>query len=661
MRYNFFLVLVLSYICFGSASAKNIQINSSPFIPRELFFLKQNNENPQISKDGKFLSVVSAEKNGEFCIKIGKESDSIEDYKAIVKTNHYIRKYFWAYNNRDIIYSTHDVRSDAINIHSIDVKNNKYKNLTPFNKIQAKIIKISPKFPSKILVGINRRDSRYHDVFELNIDTGEKKLKFLNADCFFKLIYDDDYNLRFTYKTFDNDTIIIYKFDTKGEKQPLLSLHSREGYSTHFLDFDESGNIAFMENAKSFDIPRLMTLDTRTNHYKTLLTPKKGELWNALFHPKNKKIQAVSVNYDKLKWIFFDEQMKKDFMHLESLHEGIVKIESRSFDDNKWVVNFISGNHPESYYLYDRKNKILRMLFSKNPDLSKYQLPKMHPVEIKTRDGLTMLCYLIRPTIYSNKKPPLIIHVHGGPISRDSWNFNNLYQFLVDRGYSVLSVNYRGSSGFGKAFTEAGTGEWGRKMQDDLVDAANWAIKNNIANKNELAILGASYGGYAALMGATYTPDVFACGISVSGISNLVTSFKSKPSSWHYHLSRYKSLIGGNPETKEGRKKLLNRSPITYAKNLKIPLLMIHGKNDTTVTYQESEQMADKTQNVRDLVTYALIDGEGHSFKNRDNVLAYHALIEQFLGSCLGNSYEPMGDLLEKSSILLRQEGILKK
>lgn len=379
----------------------------------------------------------------------------------------------------------------------------------------------------------------------------------------------------------------------------------------------------------------------------------KTDVHGILVHATEKTLQAALYNYDKPKKYYFNadfNDFKKNIEFLEKQHQGIISKPFISLDRKYWIISYLNDDKVEAYYLFDREKKDLKFLFNAREKLAEYKLSKMHPVEIKTRDGLTMMSYLTIPVDEENstdsyipKKPlPLILDVHGGPTTRDSWGINIPSQWFANRGYSVLKVNYRGSSGFGKDFINAGNGQWGGKMQDDLIDAVNWAIDKQIAAKDKICIYGGSYGGYAVLAGLTFTPDIFACGVDIVGISDLVRNARDKPSYWKYYMDIYRKKIGGDPDTEEGKKFLESRSPINFVDRIKKPLLIAQGAHDPRVKKEQSDIIV-KAMNKRGIpVTYALYENEGHGFLRPENRLSFYALTEEFLHKHLGGRKEPM-------------------
>ena len=369
----------------------------------------------------------------------------------------------------------------------------------------------------------------------------------------------------------------------------------------------------------------------------------------------------MAYTYDRKKWVILDEKIKKDFEYLLSLENGEMDILSRSEDDQYWIISYDFDDKPKRYdiiFIYNRKEKEATFLFSAKKALENIPLAKTYPVVIESRDGLKLVSYLTLPILEDKGgKPlrplPMVLSVHGGPWYRDTWGFNRLNQWLANRGYAVLQVNYRGSTGFGKNSINASYKEWGGKMHNDLVDAVKWAIENNIAVPKRIAIFGTSYGGYATLVGLTFTPDLFACGVDVFGPSNLLSSYESMPPYWKTFINFFKKSIGDLTK-EEDRKLLMSRSPIYFVDNIKKPLLVVHGANDVRVKKTESDQIV-KAMKERGLpVIYILFPDEGHGFVKPENKIAFYAIMEKFLAKYLQGKYEPIRKQeLERSSMII--------
>jgi dipeptidyl aminopeptidase/acylaminoacyl peptidase len=383
--------------------------------------------------------------------------------------------------------------------------------------------------------------------------------------------------------------------------------------------------------------------------------------------PRTRTPQAFGVEYLTEQFSALTPAADKDIEHLKAAVGPQFQVVSRTNDDGKWVIVVNDPVHVTTSYLYDRSNGKVTKLFDHRPELVGAPLRPMKPVEIPTRDGLTLVGYLTLPpgstptgkaalgdtaaSWHPTKPVPLVLDVHGGPWARDSYGFNPEHQWLANRGYAVLSVNYRGSTGFGKNFINAGDHEWAGKMHNDLLDAVQWAIQQQIASPDKVAIYGGSYGGYAALVGLTFTPDRFACGVDIVGPSNLNTLIGSIPPYWKAFYQDMTRRIGGDPHTDEGNKYLQSRSPLTYVERISRPLLIAQGANDPRVKQAESDQIVAAMKKKQLPVTYVLYPDEGHGFARPQNRLAFYAIAEGFLSKCIGGRQEGIGNDFDGSSL----------
>ncbi len=391
---------------------------------------------------------------------------------------------------------------------------------------------------------------------------------------------------------------------------------------------------------------------------KLIAEDPRADFGGVLAHPTEKTIEAVSFEYSRNEWKFLDDAIKADFDFLKTVQDGEIIVADRTLDDKHWIVAFLQDDGPVKTYLYDREpEKKVTFLFQNRDDLDDYTLAKMHTPVIKSRDGMDLVSYLTLPPGSDpdgdgipNKPLPMVLYVHGGPWARDSWGLNPYHQWLSNRGYAVLSVNYRGSTGFGKDFINAGNGEWSRKMHDDLLDAVKWAVDQKIADKDKVAIGGGSYGGYATLVGMAYTPDVFAAGVDIVGPSSLVTLLQNIPPYWVPFMPVMKVRVG-DVDTEEGRAELLKRSPLTLVDKIKKPLLIGQGANDPRVTQLEADQIVKAMQDRKIPVTYVLYPDEGHGFRRPENRMSFNAVMEAFLAEQLGGRFEPVGKDFDGSTI----------
>ena len=531
------------------------------------------------------------------------------------------------------------------------------KILTPFDKTRAQIVGISRDLKDRILVGINNRDPRWHDVHSLNLKTGELSLVFKN-DGFGSFVADDKLALRYGVKPRADGGQEVFAIDGGAvSAKPVEVIAPEDALTTQAAGFSRDGTKAYWVDSRGRNTSALISVDLKSGVKTVLGQDARADVQGAMVNPVTGAIEAYAVNYLKTEWRALDPAMKAELAFLASKLPGQLSVTSRSDDDQIWTVGQDRVTAPTTLWLYDRKAKSLTKLYTTRPELDGAPLQAMHPVEIKTRDGHTEVSYLTLPPgsdANGDGKPekpvPLVLLVHGGPWGRDAYGMNSLHQWLANRGYAVLSPNFRASTGFGKAWVNAGDMQWGRKMHDDLLDAVDWAVKGKVTTADKVAIMGGSYGGYATLAGLAFTPDKFACGVDIVGPSNLNTLLKTIPPYWQAVRTQFVRSMG-DPDTAEGQALLKERSPLTKADQIRKPLLIGQGKNDPRVNQAESDQIVDAMKAKGIPVTYVLFPDEGHGFARPQNNLAFYATTEHFLGKCLGGRAEPFGQAFAGSSI----------
>ncbi|HEV2969015.1 MAG TPA: S9 family peptidase [Pirellulales bacterium] len=644
--------------------------HATGLIPRQVLFGNPDKAAARMSHDGKWLSYL-ASVDGVLNIWVA-PIDKLAEAKPVTKEkDRPIASYFWAYTNKHLLYSQ-DVKGDEnFHIYAVDLESGNIKDLTPRGakqEVRAEIEEVSYKFPHEILIGLNDRDPQYHDIYRMNIETGEKQLVQKNEE-FAGFVTDEDYRIRFAEKFAPDGSALILKPDGKQGWTDFLTIPQADTLTTGVRGFDKSGDVLYFVDSRGRDTGAVTTLDLKTGQQRVIAENGRADAGGIMAHPTENTIQAISFDYDRTRWQFFDKAIEADFEYLKTVADGDITIVSRTLDDRQWIVAFLMDNGPVRYYHYDRPTKKERFLFTNRDDLTKWPLQKMHPVVIRSRDGLDLVSYLTLPPGADSQSSaaaaasgspspeprvptpvPLLIDVHGGPWARDSWGLNPNTQLWANRGYAVLSVNYRGSTGFGKKFANAGEKEWGRKMHDDILDAADWAVKQKIADPDKIAIMGGSYGGYETLVAMTMTPDRFACGVDIVGPSNLITLLKTIPPYWGPALQMFKDRVG-DPGTAEGQKLLTERSPLTFADRIRRPLLIGQGAHDPRVKQSEADQIVHAMQAKKIPVTYVLFADEGHGFHRPENNTAFTAVTEAFLARHLGGRYESYGDSFKGSTI----------
>ena len=535
----------------------------------------------------------------------------------------------------------------------MDVKTKEVKEYTAIDKVRARVDAISPKYPNEIVISINDRNPQYHDVYRLNLDTGVRTLIKKN-DAFAGFMFDDDYKLRFATKfTPDGGYEILQKVKRGFKVWRIVAMEDSMNTKPQGLSSD--GKTMYFLSSLNRDTSALMAIDLDSGKETLLVDDTRADIGHVFQHPATYKPLAASIKYDRAQWKFLDAETEADFKVLAKVREGDFWPTQATLDNKTWIVAWLTDDGPVYFYRYNRETQKADFLFVHRKDLEGLTLTKMHPVVIPTRDGKNLVSYYSLPVWNDNNgmpdKPlPMVLYVHGGPWHRDSWGYNPVHQWLTNRGYAVLSVNFRGSTGFGKSFVNAGNRQWAGTMHDDLIDAVNWAVEKGIAQKDKTAIMGGSYGGYATLVGMTFTPDVFACGVDIVGPSNLVTFMQAIPAYWKPMIDMMTSRIG-DFRTEEGKKFLMSRSPISRVDAIVKPLLIGQGANDPRVVQAESDQIVAAMKEKNIPVTYVLYPNEGHGFARPENRQSFFAVSEVFLAPILGGRSEPFGDMMKKSSM----------
>lgn len=624
-------------------------------IPRKVFFGNPDRAGTRISPDGAHISYL-APLDGVLNVWVAPRDDLGKARAVTQDRGRGIRIYFWAYTSKHIIYLQDKNGDENWRAYSVDITNGNVIDLTPFEGVQARIQEVSRHFPEEILIALNNRDPRFHDIYRVNIVTGARE-KILENDRFVSILTDDQYRVRFGIQMTPDGGNEIFQRTESGEWKSFMKIPQEDALTTEPIDFDETGEKLYLIDSRGRDTAALKVLDLKTGTETLVGEDRRADISRVLIHPTRKTIEAYATIYEMKEWTLTDRSLAPDFEYLNRVMRGQWEITSRSVDDAYWTIGDERDDAPVGIYLYERQKKKARFLFTTRSELENKPLAKMRHTVVRSRDGLNLVTYYTLP-VWSDadgdgkpEKPlPTVLWVHGGPWSRDTWGYEPVHQWLANRGYAVISVNFRGSTGFGKAFLNAANREWGGKMHDDLIDAVNWAIAEGIAQADKVAIFGGSYGGYATLVGMTFTPDVFACGVDIVGPSNLITFMEAVPPYWKPFLDLIVARVGDH-RTEEGRRFLQERSPLTFVNRIQKPLLIAQGANDPRVKQQESDQIVKAMQEKGIPVTYALYPDEGHGFARPENSISFFALTDIFLADCLGGRFEPLGDDLKGSSI----------
>jgi dipeptidyl aminopeptidase/acylaminoacyl peptidase len=624
-------------------------------ISREALFGNPERAAVQISPDGKYLSWV-APVDGVMNIWVAPADDpgkakSITDDKA-----RGIRQYFWSYLPDTLLYLRDTGGDEDFHLYSVNLTSGEKRDLTSFPKTRAMVSGVSHLHPESILVGMNDRDPKWHDLYSVDLASGKRTLVEKNTQSFAGYMTDADYKVRMAFKPRPDGGQDLLAPDGKGGWSKVDDIPFEDSLTTSPAGYTTDGKTLYFVDSRGRNTAALFAVDAANGEKKLVLEDARADVGETLSDPKTGVVQAVAVDYLKTEWKPLDQSVAADLKKLEAIGSGEISVSARTLDDKTWIVAYSAAEAPTVYYRYPRGGEPVK-LFSARPALDGKPLVAMWPQEIKSRDGLNLVSYLTLPKNAdanndgkADKPVPMVLLVHGGPWGRDGYGYSSMAQWLANRGYAVLSVNYRGSTGFGKSFITAGDREWAAKMHDDLIDATDWAVKQSVTTKDQVAIMGGSYGGYATLVGVTFTPDAFKCGVDIVGPSNLNTLLSTIPPYWASFFEQFAKRVG-DPRTPDGKKLLADRSPLTHVDKISKPLLIGQGANDPRVKQDESDQIvkAMKAKNIP--VTYVLFPDEGHGFARPENSKAFNAVAEGFLSKCLGGRAEPIGQDFTGSSI----------
>ncbi len=578
-----------------------------------------------------------------------------------------ISDYFWAFTSRHVLYFRNEATGGRPHLMAASGDTGEVRDLTPIPQASARLLGMSERFPAEILVGLNDRPpGKLFDIHRINLITGAHKLEMENTG-FSQAYVDDDYQIRLieSDKADGGREILRADPDAPGGWSKFWNLGPADAERSGVVSFGRSGNNLFVLDSGDRNTTAVRAIDLETGTTHVVAANGRADVSGLLLHPTKKQVEAVTFDTGRRKWKTLVATIDEDLSYLHEVAEGQVEVLSRSLDDSLWTVAYISDHGPTQYYLYNREPRAIRRLFDSHPQWADLPLVPMQSLTIRARDDRPLVSYLSLPLDSDTDRDgrpdrplPLVLYVHGGPWARDVWGVHPVHQFLANRGYAVLGVNYRGSTGFGKDFLTAADGEWGGKMQDDLIDAVRFAVTEGIADEQRVGIMGGDYGGYASLMGVALAPETFACGVDIVGPTQLVTLLENPPPSWS-ELRRPLSRLVGDITSAAGRERLLARSPISYADRISRPLLIGQGARDAQTRRGDTEQIVASLQRRGVPVTYLVYPDEGHGFANRENRLSFYAATEGFLAEQLGGRCQPIDDALRASSVQV-QAGLLR-
>lgn len=628
---------------------------AAPLIERARFFGNPSRMAGTLSPDGNWLSWI-APLDDVLNIWIA-PAGALDEARAVTReTVRPIREHFWAPDSRSVLYVQDKGGDENFLLYGVDVESGIETCLTPFENTRVMIVGISHTIRDRILIGLNNRDPHWHDVHSLDLNTGALST-IIHGDGMAGFLADDTLTLRMALAPNAAGGYDFHRVSENViEEEPFTATTLEDALTTQPAGFTADGSTLYWIDSRGRDTAALIAQDVASGEAHIIAAHDRADIGAVLTNPKTGVVEAWAANYLTTEWTAIDPAIGDDLAFLQSRLPGEIAVTSRTEADDKWTVAHDPVATVPIVYLYDRSTRALTELYVSRPELADAPLAPMHALEIAARDGLVLTAYLTLPPgsdADGDGRPkvpvPMVLLVHGGPWARDSFAFNPYHQWLANRGYAVLSVNFRGSTGFGKRFISAADLQWGAAMHDDLIDTVDWAVGQGIAQKDRIAIMGGSYGGYATLAGLAFTPDVFACGVDIVGPSNLETLLQTIPPYWEAAREQFHQRMG-NPNTPEGLALIKARSPLHQADRIVKPLLIGQGANDPRVNQAESDQIVAAMKAKGIPVTYVLFPDEGHGFARPENNIAFNAIAENFLETWLGGRAEPIGATLGASS-----------
>lgn len=620
-------------------------------IPRKVLFGNLEKYAPTISPDGKLLAYVAPDSKAVLNVWV-RTLGQKDDHVVTSDRKQGLYNYEWQQDSAHILYFQDNDGDTNFHLYQTDVKGTNTRDLTPFLDAHAWQVAArltNPRYPNQVLVAMNLRDRGFDDVYRVDLSTGAIQLDTENPGNVYTWTADNEMKVRVAQVNLpDGGTEIRIRETPSDPWRKFQVLGPEETYSG-VPGFSADNRKMWVISSLGANAARLVEADLASGETTVVAEDKQFDVDSILTNPRTRALEAVRFVRARSEWTILDRSLQGDFDVLKQVRDGDITLESRDANDSTWIVSYNVDDGPIYYYEYDRAKKAPTLLFTHRPKLLEYQLAKMQPISFTARDGMTLHGYLTLPVGLAPKNLPLIIHVHGGPfLLRDVWGYDREVQWLANRGYAVLQINFRGSAGYGKEFRRAGYREFAGKMSTDLIDGKQWAIQQGYADPKRVCIYGGSYGGYATLVGVTFTPDEFVCGVDLFGYSNLVSETQSI-----LKIDPLQRGIGdlrcGNIDTESDF--LKSRSPLFKADQVRVPLFVAQGSNDPIVGQAESDQMVAAVRKNGREVQYLVFPDEGHGFQRPENNLKFYAAVEPFLAKYLGGRIEPAADS-EKSEDL---------
>ena len=626
------LCLVLSPM----AMAGSLRAELPPLIPRSVLFGNPDKTDPKISPDGRHLSYLAPD---DGVMNVWVRSVCEANDRAVTHDRHDgIKSYFWAPGSDRILYIRDEQGNQNWHLCAVDLNGEQVRDLTPFDGVQTRIVAVEPTIPDIILIALNRRAPELHDVYRVNIKTGELTLEASNDEGFAGWLADHELRVRAAAKVTPSGGIdILARDNAKGPWRRVQAWGPEDAFNSDLLSFTADGGGLYVISSTGSNAGELREIRLDTGEQRGLAGSWQADVANVLIRPADHAIQAVAFAKERLHWKLLDGSLKPDFRAIKRLQRGDFEIIDQDLADRTWLVSYTSDDAPVYYYTYDRETRVAQKLFSRCEALDCVTLARMVPISFKARDGLTIPGYLTMPPGIPARSLPTVVLVRSSPWQRSSWGYSSVAQWLANRGYAVLQINFRGSTGYGKAFLNAANHEWGGKMQTDLIDGVNWAVRRGLVDPERIAIFGQTYGGYAVLTGLATDPEFFRCGVAISAPANLVTFLQNLPAYFNPVRPLLFDRVGDPIRDAE---MLKARSPLFKVDRIQRPLLLAQGGNDPTVSLSESRQLVEAMQKAGKPLEYVEYANEGHGLSRPENRMDFFAKAEKFLAKHLGGRYE---------------------
>lgn len=644
-----FSLCALSFVFLLSATAL-AQNSMPPLIDRELIFGNPEIAGAQISPDGKFIAFRKPHK-GTVNVWVKRADEPFANARLLTnETRRPPREFLWSRDGKFILFTKDKEGDENYNLYAVSPGEQPpsgaevpiARNLTNSEKVRTRLYYVPRADPDAVYVGLNDRDPAWHDLYKVKISTGERVLVRQNTERLTDWLFDNKDELRLATRSTRSGDKEVLRVDADGKFSKVYSCSVFE--TCNPSRFHKDNRRVYMISNKGADVnlARLVLFDPETGKEEVVESDpmRRVDLDGAAFSTVTDELIFTGYTDDRQRLYFKDRTYEKDYKFLQmKLPNREIFFDSSTADEMTWLITAASDTEPGEKYLFDRKSKKLELQYRVREKLPREALAELKAIRYKSSDGLEIPAYLALPRGLAPKNLPTVILPHGGPWARDRWGYDSITQFLANRGYAVLSPNFRGSTGYGKKFLDAGNGQWSERMQDDITWGVKFLISQGITDPKRIGIMGASYGGYAALVGVTSTPDLYAAAVAINAQNDLISLLESIPVAWESERIRLYKRVA-DPTTAEGKAQLMRQSPLTYADKIKTPLLVVQGANDVRVKKRQADQIVISLRDRGFPVEYLVAPDEGHGFARRVNIMATMVMAEKFLSKYLGGRYQ---------------------